>query len=247
MNDLAIKLTNLTKTYQLHHEKPTLVENIFRGRRRELFTAINGISLEIKKGEKIGIIGPNGSGKTTLLKLISGIATPSNGSVKTWGKVVSLIDLSAGFHPELTGQENVYLNALLVGMGRREVRSKFEEIIDFADIGNFIDAPLYTYSSGMRLRLSFSIAVSADPDILILDEGTSVGDENFQKKSSIKINDFYKKKKTILSVSHWLVDLKKYCNRIVRLDGGLIIDDGKPEKVINKYIIDSSRENNLNR
>lgn len=236
MNDLAVKLTNLTKIYQLHHEKPTLAENLFIRRKKELFTALSGVNLEIKKGEKIGIIGPNGSGKTTLLKLISGIATPSSGSVKTWGKVVSLIDLSAGFHPELTGQENIYLNALLVGMGRKEVRSKYEEIISFADIGSFIDAPLYTYSSGMQLRLGFSIAVAADPDILILDEGTSVGDENFKKKSSKKIDEFFKQKKTILSVSHWLDYLKKHCNRVVRLDNGALIDDGKPLFVIDRYI-----------
>lgn len=244
MNDLAIKLTNLTKTYQLHHEKPTLVENIFGRSKRELFTALDGINLEIKKGEKVGIIGANGSGKTTLLKLISGIATPTRGSVKTWGKIVSLIDLSAGFHPELTGQENIFLNALLVGMGREEVNSKYDEIVKFSGINGFIDAPLYTYSSGMQLRLGFSIAVAADPDILILDEGTSVGDENFQKKSSKKIEEFFKQKKTIISVSHWLEYLKKHCNRVVRLDEGVLIDDGKPLTVIDKYIWETNKKAN---
>jgi len=246
MNDLAIKLTNLTKTYQLHHEKPTLVENIFGKSKRELFTALDGINLEIKKGEKVGIIGPNGSGKTTLLKLISGIATPTKGFVKTWGKVVSLIDLSAGFHPELTGQENIFLNALLVGMGREEVRSKFEEIISFADIGNFIDAPLYTYSSGMQLRLGFSIAVAADPDILILDEGIAVGDEDFQKKSSAKIDEFFIQKKTILSVSHWMEYLRSHCSRVIRLNNGILVGDGKPDKIINRYVADMKGEKNEN-
>lgn len=240
MNDLAIKLTNLTKTYQLHHEKPTLVENIFGRNKKELFTALNGINLEIKKGEKVGIIGPNGSGKTTLLKLISGIATPTKGFVKTWGKVVSLIDLSAGFHPELTGQENIFLNALLVGMGREEVRSKFEEIVSFADIGGFIDAPLYTYSSGMQLRLGFSIAVAADPDILILDEGVAVGDEDFHKKSLRKINEIVGQGKTILVATHWMEYLRENCRRIIWLDRGIVKIDGgldvlKKYKKIDKY------------
>lgn len=236
MNDLAIKLTNLTKTYQLHHEKPTLVENIFGRSKRELFTALNGVNLEIKKGEKVGIIGPNGSGKTTLLKLISGITTPTKGSVKIWGKVVSLIDLSAGFHPELTGQENIFLNALLVGMGKEEVKSKYDEIVRFADIGGFIDAPLFTYSSGMRLRLGFSIAVAADPDILILDEGIAVGDEDFQKKSSAKIEEFFRQKKTVIVVSHWLDYLKKHCRRIIVMDNGKITNDGFPNKTIISYL-----------
>jgi ABC-type polysaccharide/polyol phosphate transport system ATPase subunit len=240
-NQLAIKLVNLSKTYQLHHEKPTLVENLFGGN-KESFTALKNINLEIKRGEKIGIIGPNGSGKTTLLKLISGIATPTKGSVKIWGKIVSLIDLSAGFHPELTGEENIFLNALLVGMGRDEVRSKYGEILEFADIGSFIDAPLYTYSDGMKLRLGFSIAVSADPDILILDEGTSVGDSNFQKKSAKKIDDFFKQKKTIISVSHWMEYLISHCNRVLRLDDGLIVDDGEPKKIISRYLKEINRD-----
>ena len=197
---------------------------------------LDSLSFQIRKGEFVSIIGPSGCGKTTLLKLISGIATPSKGSIKTWGKVVSLIDLSAGFHPELTGQENIFLNGLLVGMGRNEVRDKYEEIVSFADIGDFIDAPLYTYSSGMRLRLGFSIAVSANPDILILDEGIAVGDEDFQKKSSRKIDGFFKQKKTIISVTHWMEYLRDHCSRILRLDGGMLVDNGNPHRVIDKYI-----------
>ena len=140
-NNLAVKLVNISKIYQLHHEKPTLVENIFRKNSREKFVALNNVNLEIKKGEKVGIIGPNGSGKTTLLKIISGIATPNQGKVQTWGKLVSLIDLSAGFHPELTGIENVYQNAMLLGMNRMETKNKLREIADFADIGGFLMHP----------------------------------------------------------------------------------------------------------
>jgi len=218
--DLAIKLVGVSKTYQLHHEKPTLAENIVRKNKREMFTALKNVNLEIKKGEKIGMVGSNGSGKTTLLKIISGISTPTKGLVKTWGKVVSLIDLSAGFHPELTGRENVFLNGLLIGMGREEVRAKYGQITNFADIGEFIGAPMYTYSSGMKLRLGFSIAVAADPDILILDEGTAVGDEDFQHKSSQKIDEFFKQKKTIILVSHWMDYVREHCQKVVLMKNG---------------------------
>ena len=239
-DDLAIKLSNLTKTYHLHHEKPTLVENIFRRGGKEIFVALDNVSLAIKKGEKVGIVGSNGSGKTTLLKIISGISTPTKGSVKTWGKLVSLIDLSAGFHPELTGLENIYLNSLLVGMGREEVRSRYDEIINFADINGFIDAPLYTYSSGMKLRLGFSIAVAANPDILILDEGISAGDQDFQRKSSKKLDSFFKQKKTILVVTHWTEYLKDHCQRIIWMNRGRVIDDGG-KVVIDRYFQSSER------
>lgn len=223
--ETVIKLTNLTKVYKLHQQKPTLAENIFRGS-SEKFVALNNLNLEIKKGEKVGIIGRNGSGKTTLLKVISGIATPTSGKIKTTGKLVSLIDLSAGFHPELTGAENVYLNALLVGMTRPEIKSSMEKIVDFAGIGKFIDQPLYTYSSGMQLRLGFSVAVAANPDILILDEGTAVGDEDFQKKSSRKIAEFFKQGKTIILVSHWLDYLRTHCKRVIWLESGSLKEDG---------------------
>jgi ABC-type polysaccharide/polyol phosphate transport system ATPase subunit len=226
-DNLAIKLTNVTKVYQLHHEKPTLIENIFRGNKLEKFTAINNVNLEIKRGEKVGIIGSNGSGKTTLLKLISGIATPNRGRVQTWGKLVSLIDLSAGFHPELTGIENIYQNAMLLGMDRKETKSKLEEISVFADIGGFIDAPMYTYSSGMQLRLGFSVAIAVDPDILILDEGVAVGDENFQRKSSQKISEISRAGKTIIVASHWMEYLKNNCQRIIWVDQGEVRMDGK--------------------
>lgn len=237
MKDLAIKLSNLTKTYRLHHEKPTFMDNLTRkSGMDEVFVALNNINLEVKKGEKLGIIGHNGSGKTTLLKIIAGISTPTSGKVRTWGKLVSLIDLSAGFHPELTGQENIFLNAFLVGMGREEVRAKYKDIVAFADIGDFIDTPLYTYSSGMKLRLGFSIAVAADPDILILDEGVAVGDVDFHDKSSKKIDTFFRQKKTVLLVSHWMEYLRKHSDRIVRIEAGTIVEDGQVNEVIDRYL-----------
>jgi ABC-type polysaccharide/polyol phosphate transport system ATPase subunit len=233
-NDLAIKLVGLSKTYQLHYEKPTLVENLFRNGYQKPFTALDNIDLEIYKGEKVGIIGKNGSGKTTLLKIIAGIATASKGKLRTWGKLVSLIDLSAGFHPELTGRENIFLNAMLVGMGREESVAKYDDIVKFADIGTFIDAPMYTYSEGMKLRLGYSVAVAVDPDILILDEGLMAGDQDFQKRSTAKLGEFFRQKKTILVVTHWLDYLRDHCQRILVIDKGKIVADGGKEELI-KY------------
>lgn len=225
--EIAIQLRQVTKRYILHHEKPTFAEQVLYRKNKEIFTALDAIDLTIYKGQKVGIVGPNGSGKTTLLKLISGITTPTHGQILTQGKVVSLIDLEAGFHPDLTGEENIFLNGLVIGMGKEEIKSRFSEIVAFADIGGFIDAPLYTYSEGMKLRLGFSIAVHANPDILILDEGITAGDSSFQKKSGQKIEEFFAQKKTILVVTHWLDFIRQHCNRIITMEQATIISDKK--------------------
>jgi len=149
--DIAIKLTNVSKKYIVRHEKPTLVEKLINGKKEE-FWALKDINLEIKRGEKIGIIGPNGSGKTTLLKLITGISSPTSGTIERNGEIISLIDLEAGFHPDLTGIQNIYLNGMIIGMNKTEINSKLKKIIDYADIGRFIDVPLFTYSEGMKFR-----------------------------------------------------------------------------------------------
>ncbi|MGD9129364.1 MAG: ABC transporter ATP-binding protein [Candidatus Woesebacteria bacterium] len=233
---LAVSLQKITKIYTLHHEKPTFAENIIRRRRKEKFKALNKIDLKIYQGEKVGIIGANGSGKTTLLKIITGITTPSRGKVKTNGKIVSLIDLSAGFHPDLTGEENIFLNGLVIGMSKKEIKQKFKKIVEFADIGQFIDAPLYTYSAGMTLRLGFAVAVHSDPDILVLDENVAVGDERFRIKTEEKIDEFFEKKKTIVIVSHWLEFLKKNCERILWLEKGKVKRDGKKDILKSYYL-----------
>jgi len=235
MDQTAVKLAKVSKKYILHHEKPTLAENIFFRKTKEEFWALRDINLTIKKGERVGIIGPNGSGKTTLLEIISGITAPTAGGVTTNGKIVSLIELEAGFHPELTGEENIYLNGLLVGMSKAEVKSKLKRVISFADIGQFIDAPMYTYSEGMKLRLGFSVVVHTNPDILVLDETLAVGDQAFQKKSFKKIQQFFKAGKTIIIVSHNMQFLISNCDRVVWLSRGKVRTDGRARKTIAQY------------
>ncbi len=235
MGKVAVKLAKVSKKYVLHHEKPTLAENIFFRKTKEEFWALKNINLTINKGERVGIIGPNGSGKTTLLEIISGITTPTTGTVTTNGKLVSLIELEAGFHPDLTGEENIYLNGLIIGMSRDEIKSRLKQIIAFADIGRFIDAPMYTYSGGMKLRLGFSVVVHTQLDTLVLDEVMAVGDQNFQKKSFKKVKEFFAKGNTIIIVSHNLGFLKANCDRTIWLSNGRIEQDGPTKRVIGCY------------
>ena len=232
---IAIELKNISKKYTLFHEKPTLVENILNWKKEEKFWALKDVNLKINRGEAIGVVGPNGSGKTTLLEIIAGITTPTKGLGTTIGRLVSLIELDAGFHPELTGEENIFLNGLLVGMSKEEIYENLKKIAIFADIGKFIDSPLYTYSAGMTLRLGFSVIIHANPDILVLDETMAVGDQDFRKKSYQRIQEFIKKGKTIIVVSHYLDFLKSSCERAVWLNKGKIVKDGKAEKIINLY------------
>ena len=232
---IVIQLSNVSKKYILHHEKPTLIENLIGGVKKEKFWALKDIHLKIEKGERIGIIGPNGSGKTTLLEIIAGITWPTKGRVVIKGKLVSLIELEAGFHPELTGEENVFLNGLLVGMSKEEIKSRLKKIISFADIGQFIDAPFYTYSEGMKLRLGFSIVAHTNPDIVLLDENMAVGDKDFKEKSYKKIKEFFRRGKTIVLVSHNMELIKKVCSRVIWLNKGKIKLQGRPKQVVLSY------------
>lgn len=223
-NQIAIRLENVSKKYTIHHEKPTLVEKLARGKDEE-FWALKDVNLTIRKGERVGIIGPNGSGKTTLLKIIAGITTPTGGTVETYGKIVSLIDLEAGFHPDLTGIQNIYLNGMLLGMTQSEIQKKLVRVIHFADIKQFIDTPLFTYSNGMALRLGFSVAVHANPDILLLDENLSAGDIQFRKKAEHKIQQFYRQHKTVIIATHQLDFIRANCTRVLEMDNGKIRKD----------------------
>ena len=229
----AVVLTNVSKKYVIHHEKPTLVEKLLKGK-DETFYALKNINLVINKGERVGIIGPNGSGKTTLLKIITGITTPTEGKVKTSGRIVSLIDLQAGFQPDLTGYQNIFLSGMLLGMQKQEILQKLDSIIKFADIHQFIDTPVFTYSSGMMLRLGFSIAVHTYPDILILDENLSVGDENFQEKCFRNLSEFIKSGRTVVIVSHNLNYLRNNCKKFILINKGKIVKRGGV-KVVSYY------------
>lgn len=235
MNNIAIKLSNISKKYILHHEKPTLMENLFKFGRKEELWALKDINLEIKKGEKIGVIGDNGSGKTTLLKIISSITEPTRGKLEANGRIAALIDLEAGFHPELTGEENTYLNGMLLEMSKSEIKKNFDKIVRFSGLKKFIDVPLHTYSGGMKLRLGFSIAIHSDPDILLLDEVLSVGDQEFRKKSYQAVQEFFRKGKTIIYISHYLPAVTKLCPKTIWLQNGEIRMLGKSKKIIKAY------------
>lgn len=232
--NFAITLTNVSKKYVIHHEKPTLMERLLSVGSEE-YLALQNVNIKINKGERVGIIGLNGSGKTTLLKIISGIASPTNGRVTTIGKVVSLIDLAAGFHTDLTGLQNISLNGMLLGMSKSEIKEKLEQIVSFADIGKFIDTPLFTYSQGMQLRLGFSIAVFSNPDILIVDENIESGDQNFQLKSFKKITELINQNKTVVFASHRMDLIRKMVTRVIWIDRSKIVADGPTKKIVSLY------------
>src|SRR3972149_11671402 len=213
----AIEIENLTKIYRLYKSHKDRVKEIISLNTKQYhhdFHALNHVSFSIKKGETVGIIGQNGSGKSTLLKIICGVTRPTSGSVKVNGRISSLLELGAGFHPDFTGRENVYMNGALMGFSREEMQRRFPEIEAFADIGEFINQPVKTYSSGMYMRLAFSTAISVDPDILIIDEILAVGDEDFQNKCLQKIQEVRQIGKTIILVSHSTGMLENICERI---------------------------------
>lgn len=237
----VIEVKNVWKRYRLHYEKEIflkeMLSNLLRRRKYyDEFWALKDINIEIKKGETVGIIGKNGSGKTTILKLLSGITEASRGSIEIKGRVTELLELGAGFHPELTGRENIYLNGSILGLSRKEINQKMNSVISFADIGNFIDAQAKTYSSGMYLRLGFAIAAQVDPDILLIDEVLAVGDLTFQKKCFERIEELKKRGKTIVFVSHSLDAVREICNRTIWLNEGKIEIDDATEKAINFYL-----------
>ena len=198
--------------------------------------ALKNISFEVKTGEVLGIVGPNGAGKSTLLKLLSQITKPTSGSAELNGRVASLLEVGTGFHPDLTGRENIFLNGTILGMKKHEIEGKFHDIIDFSGIGKFIDTPVKRYSSGMRVRLAFSVAAFLEPEILLIDEVLAVGDINFQNKCLEKMESISKSKRTILFVSHNLPSIKKLCTRALLIDKGKLVEEGSVDKIISEYI-----------
>lgn len=238
ISDYAVEVNNVTKRYRIHYEKnPSLKETIIHLRRTKFieFLALDDVSFNVNHGETIGIIGPNGSGKSTLLKLISRILQPTTGEVKVSGTVSALLELGAGFHPDLTGRENIFINAAILGMKRRNIEKKFNEIVEFSELEKFIDMPVKNYSSGMYMRLGFSVAINVNPDILLVDEVLAVGDQAFQAKCYKAIYDFIKQGKTIIIVSHDLGTIQDLCNRVIFLKNGRIEQIGGPVAVVSSY------------
>ncbi len=237
--NIAIRVSSLTKIYHLYDKPQDRLKealNPFKKSYHHDFYAINDVSFEIKKGETVGIIGKNGAGKSTLLKMITGVLTPSSGSIEVCGKIASLLELGAGFNPEMTGLENIYLNGTLMGFSNEEMATKVDAILEFADIGEFIYQPVKMYSSGMFARLAFSVAINVEPEILIVDEVLSVGDIRFQQKSLRKMKDMQDKGLTILFVAHDMGVVNTFCSKVIWINDGTLIEEGNTDSVSKKYI-----------
>ena len=238
MTDVAISVNHVSKVYKLYdNPMDRLKESLGLSRKKKYkeHYALNGISFEIKKGETVGIIGTYGSGKSTILKIITGVLNPTSGSVQVDGRISALLELGAGFNMEYTGLENVYLNGTMLGFSKEEIDARLQDILDFADIGEFIHQPVKTYSSGMFVRLAFAVAINIDPEILIVDEALSVGDIFFQSKCFRKFEEFKERGKTILLVSHDLSSISKYCDRVILLNKGNKVSEGSPKVVVDEY------------
>ena len=234
----AIEVDRVTKKFKLYKEKPTsLKERVLRFRRVpwEPFTALNDVSLDVEAGTTVGLLGHNGSGKSTLLKCMAGILQPTAGSVRTVGRVASLLELGAGFHPDLSGRENVYLNGSILGLKRVEVDRAFDDIVGFAELESFIDTPVKHYSSGMYIRLGFAVAINVDPEILLIDEVLSVGDESFQRKCIDKVKSFQAEGRTIVVVTHAADLVRQLCDKAAALEHGDLIAVGEPNDVIREF------------
>ena len=262
MNNIAISVENISKSYLVGHKsaqaerytalRDVLARNarnlgrtardmlrgrpIVQGDEVEEFWALKDISFQVQQGERVGIIGRNGAGKSTLLKVLSRITEPTEGRIKIQGRVASLLEVGTGFHPELTGRENIFLNGAILGMSRAEVQQKFDEIVAFAEIERFLDTPVKRYSSGMYVRLAFAVAAHLEPDILIVDEVLAVGDAQFQKKCMTKMEQQQERGRTVLFVSHNMGAIRELCNRVVVLRSGAVIYDGSPDVGIEKYL-----------
>ena len=243
---IAVRIRDLSKHYHLFNRpedrlKQMVVPRIDRlaGRKPRQyyrdFAALSGVSFDIRRGETVGIVGRNGSGKSTLLQIICGTLLPSQGTVEVNGRIAALLELGAGFNPEFTGRENVYLNGAILGMSRTDIDARFDDIARFADIGVFVDQPVKTYSSGMYVRLAFATAINVDPDILVVDEALAVGDEAFQRKCFARITQIQERGGTILFVSHGAQTIVQLCSRAILMDGGELLLEGKPKSIVGQY------------
>ena len=238
--DTVIEVNNVSKSFTVYFDKANSFKErlLFLGRNKKKtnIEILKNVNLEIKKGEVVGLIGINGSGKSTLLKLMKQIIYPNKGYIKTRGKLTSLLELGAGFHPDFSGRENIYFNASIFGLTKQEIDKRLDDIIKFAELGDFIDNPVRTYSSGMYMRLAFSVAINVDAEILLIDEILSVGDEHFQEKCFKKLEELKEEGKTIVFVTHSLGSVERFCTRAVWLHKGEIKLDGNVEEVIKTYV-----------
>ena len=238
MNDLALEVDHVTKTFRLHHEKANSIKQLVAGKGRNRyndFVALNDVSFEVREGEVFGVIGHNGSGKSTLLKCMAGILQPNSGSVRVHKRMSALLELGAGFHPELSGRDNVYLNAAILGMGRRDIAARFDDIVEFSGLQSFIDSPVKTYSSGMYVRLAFAVAINVDPRLLIIDEILAVGDVTFQQRCLEKFVEFRNEGRTIVLVTHAMNTVKDMCDRAIWLNHGVVTGEGDPSELVEQY------------
>ncbi|WP_339798965.1 ABC transporter ATP-binding protein [Paenibacillus sp. FSL R5-0744] len=236
-NNNIIEAKSLTKIYKLYDKQVDRLKETLSFTKKKYhkeFKALNEVSFQVKNGECLGIIGKNGSGKSTLLKMLTGVLTPTSGSMKVTGKISALLELGAGFNPDFTGIENIYLNGTIMGYSKEEMDRKLSDILEFADIGEFIHQPVKSYSSGMFVRLAFAVAINVEPDILIIDEALSVGDLRFQQKCYRKIDEL-KQTKTVLFVTHDLAAINKYCDRVLWINEGVLLEDGDPKMISKKY------------
>ena len=236
--DIAIKVTDLTKKYKLYGKNSDRLKDALGLLPKDSCSehlALNHVNLEVKRGETIGIIGTNGSGKSTILKIITGVLSPTSGSVEVDGHISALLELGAGFNMEYNGIDNIYLNGMMIGFSEEEIDKRLDSILEFADIGDYVYQPVKTYSSGMFVRLAFAVAINIDPEILIVDEALSVGDVFFQAKCYHKFEEFKKQGKTILFVSHDLSTISRYCDRAILLNQGVVLGEGAPKKMIDIY------------
>jgi ABC-type polysaccharide/polyol phosphate transport system ATPase subunit len=243
----AIEAINVSKVYRRYARKKqfaTLKSALLSGslirdlQPDETFPALRGVSFAVPRGCTYGIIGRNGSGKSTLLKCVAGITRPNDGTIRVDGRISALIELGAGFHPEISGRENVFINGIMLGLSKREIQRRFDEIVEFAELEDFIDAPVKTYSSGMYMRLGFAVAIHVDPDVLLIDEVLAVGDQAFTVKCLDKFAEFRRRNKTILLVTHSLDLVEKFCDRALWLDQGQTLAEGEPKRVVASYLID---------
>lgn len=241
MDDVAIKVENVTKIFKLPHERTTTIKSIVinfwrRDRGYEMQKALDNVSFEVKKGEFFGIVGRNGSGKSTMLKLLAGIYEPTKGTVQAKGTLTPFIELGVGFNPELTGRENVYLNGALLGFNRKEMRAMYKDIVDFAELGKFMDQKLKNYSSGMQVRLAFSISINVKSDILLFDEVLAVGDAAFQQKCYDYFEMLKGKGTTVILVTHDMTYVKHFCERTMLLHNGKVLMIGDSKTAAKKYL-----------